>query len=226
MLPASASAPEAIAPAADATADPTAALTRAFDTIRRTRMAGIPILNDAVGVEAVGFHRWQDFWLGVLVTPWCMNLVLTQADAARWPRLRSGEKFSLRFPAGRFEFIFGREPLLGADVGSDKRGETLMCSLFSPMFDFADHAGARATALACLTALFDANNAEAADLAVGAAPVTLQQDAAQTAARLEREAAPEPPSPSPAVDASKRSFLRGHWRQSSDTVPDVNPVAP
>jgi [NiFe] hydrogenase assembly HybE family chaperone len=223
VLPASASALNA-APADPADqADPTAALTRAFDTIRRTRMAGIPILNDAVGVEAVGFHRWQGFWLGVLVTPWCMNLVLMEADAVHWPRLRSGEKFSLTFPAGRFEFIFGREALLGASTGDDTRGETLMCSLFSPMFDFADHAGARATALACLSALFDANNAEAADISLGAVPVTLQQDAAQTAARLEREAAQEP---TLAIDASKRNFLRGRWHPSSDTVLDTKPVAP
>ena len=189
-------------------ADPSAALTRAYDTIRATRMAGIPILNDALRVEAIGFHRWQQFWLGVLVTPWCMNLVLTPADAARWPALRIGEKSPHLFPAGRFEFIFGREPLIGAGV----RGETQMCSLFSPMFEFADHAGARDTAAACLAALFDENNLEATELAIGAAPVTLQQDAADTAARLEREDAEL--AARGAADESKRNFLRGRWQAS------------
>jgi [NiFe] hydrogenase assembly HybE family chaperone len=207
--------------------DPSAALQAAYDTIRRTRMEGIPILNPAVGVEAVGFRRWRGFWLGVLVTPWCMNLALTEAEPAAWPALRVGEKFTQIFPAGRFEFILGRETLLG----TGRRGETLMCSLFSPMFEFANHAGARATALACLDALFDESNLETADIGIGPAPVTLQQDAAaaaaaaesaETAERLAPDAKAAPPAETcaPMPSASRRDFLRGRWTARAAPAPE------
>jgi [NiFe] hydrogenase assembly HybE family chaperone len=200
--------------------DPSAALAQAYETIRRTRMEGIPILNGALGVETVGFRRWQGFWLGVLVTPWCMNLVLTEADPTQWPRLRIGEKAAHFFPAGRFDFIFGREALLG----DGRHAETLMCSLFSPMFEFADQAGAQATALACLTALFDKGNVEATDIAIGPVPVTLQQDAAATAEKLEREEAEIERSGEAAatdVAVSKRDFLRGRWSGREPKAPDA-----
>lgn len=206
----STAAPVAASPAPD----PSAALAATFDTIRRTRMQGLPILNEALRVEAVGFRRWQDFWLGVLVTPWCMNLVLMPAEPASWPSLSVGEKSTHLFPAGRFDFIFGRETLLGEGA----RGETLMCSLFSPMFEFADHDGARDTALACLAALFDEKNIEATDIVVGPAPVTLQQDAAAVAEKLEREeaeaatqAARDAGNSAAPSSVSKRDFLRGRW---------------
>ena len=195
--------------------DPSAALRVAFDTIRRSRMDGIPILNEALHVDAVGFRRWQGFWLGVLITPWCMNLVLTEADPAAWPQLRVGEKSTQWLPSGRFEFIFGREQLLGAG----RRGETLMCSLFSPMFEFANHDGARATALACLDALFDANNVEAADVAVGSA-AALKPDE-----RDEVERAGDRGAETATGLVSKRDFLRGKWSardaDTSKTPADV-----
>jgi [NiFe] hydrogenase assembly HybE family chaperone len=213
---------DARAPAATSAApDPSAALQAAFDTIRRTRMQAIPILNEALRVDAVGFRRWQDFWLGVLVTPWCMNLVLMPAEPAFWPALRVGDKSTHLFPAGRFDFIFGREALLGEGA----RGETLMCSLFSPMFEFADHDGARDTALACLDALFDEKNIEATDIVVGPAPVTLQQDAAAVAQDVEREQAEAAaPAAHAGEDAaapasvSKRDFLRGRWTAHDTNV--------
>ena len=31
-------------------------------------------VNPALAVEAVGFRPWEDHWLGVMVTPWFMNL--------------------------------------------------------------------------------------------------------------------------------------------------------
>jgi [NiFe] hydrogenase assembly HybE family chaperone len=62
-----------------------------------------------------------------------------------------------RFPAGVFEFIAGRE---------DTLGEYLTCSLFSPMFEFADHETARLTAAAARAALFDATNLEQTDVPI------------------------------------------------------------
>ena len=46
-----------------------------FSRIQAERMADVPLLNPALTVETVGFRLWQDSWLGVLITPWSMNLL-------------------------------------------------------------------------------------------------------------------------------------------------------
>ncbi len=112
-----------------------------FDEIRTKRMADVPILNSALAVEAVGFEEHDDSLLGVLVTPWFMNLMLLPKEKGAWGEEVTGEKSTLDLPAGRFEFIAGRENGIG---------EYRMCSLFSPMFEFGDHATAVATAAAVM----------------------------------------------------------------------------
>jgi [NiFe] hydrogenase assembly HybE family chaperone len=124
----------------------------AFGRVARTGMAGMPFVNPALRVEAVGFREWQGQWLGVLVTPWSVNILLLP-HSAPWPRLPTGAERLVDLPAGRYRFIAG----LDAELG-----EYHACSLFSPALEFADHAAAQATALAALEALLDAGDAAAA----------------------------------------------------------------
>ena len=133
--------------------DPAPRLESAFRTIRAQRMRGLPFVNEALEVEAVGFAPWADHWLGVLVTPWCMNLVLLPRDPAAWRSVPAGDKLAYRFPAGVYDFVSGREEAIG---------EYHACSLFSPMLEFADHEAARLTAAAALAALLDPANGEGA----------------------------------------------------------------
>ncbi|MEM9181746.1 MAG: [NiFe]-hydrogenase assembly chaperone HybE [Pseudomonadota bacterium] len=120
----------------------------AFRRIARERMADIPILNPEIEVEAVGFQSWEEEHFGVLVTPWFMNLMLLPHDEANdEPSPRSGDKACVTFPAGEFEFIYGNE---------DEIGRYRMCSLFSPMFEFEDHAAAVATAREVLKGIMEA----------------------------------------------------------------------
>ena len=181
--------------------DPGPEVAAAFKMVRETRMHDVPILNPAVGVEAVGFAPWDAHWLGCLVTPWFMNLMLLPREPEKWVRLRPGEKHTYVFPAGGFEFIGGRE---------DAIGEYQACSLFSPMFEFADHATARQTAEACLRALFDPANVEHTDVTLPAASETLTEAAKEAAAREAAE-------PLDGLEArletpmSKREFLRGKF---------------
>jgi [NiFe] hydrogenase assembly HybE family chaperone len=127
-------------------ASPAALLTATFESIHHTRMADMPLSNDVLEVEAVEFAPWGDHWLGVLVTPWCMNLVLMPRIADRWYAARPGDTVSYTFPAGVFGFIAAHEPRLG---------DYHACSLFSPMFEFADQETARVAASAARAALLD-----------------------------------------------------------------------
>ena len=50
---------------------PTADLLEArYREIAETRMQGIPILNGALAVKALGMRVWGDHMLCVLLTPW------------------------------------------------------------------------------------------------------------------------------------------------------------
>ena len=118
-----------------------AALEQLFTEISCTRMQDVPVQNPAVQVQALGFAPdpdGTDMLLGVLVTPWFMNLVrLPSMATSPNERLTIGKKARRTVGNRSFEFIGAREPGIGAFE---------VCSLFSPMFEFANHAAAADTA--------------------------------------------------------------------------------
>ena len=117
-----------------------------FAQIQEERMQDVPIINTTLRVEAVDFRRYQGYWLGVMITPWFMNLMLLPADDSDWSDLQELSEQSHVFPSGRYTFIVGRESSLGTYKS---------CSLFSPMFEFADQVAAVDTAHAVMEALMD-----------------------------------------------------------------------
>jgi len=170
--------------------DPSPRLVAAFRGVA-DRMEGLGFVNPALQVEAVAFEPWQGHWLGVMVTPWFMNLVLLPRERGLWQPLPLRAKRKLLFPAGVFEFIGADDPVIG---------EHHTCSLFSPMHDFQDQDAARLVARLAREALFDAVNAEV-PVAAGAGLATA------AAARAETDTGRADPAPAPPV--SKRDFLRG-----------------
>lgn len=125
---------------------PAQRLEAAFRHIAATRMAGVAMLNAQLSVEAVGFRPCGSGQLGVLITPWFMNLVcLPDADAGEWAALPSGSKQDLDLPSGAYEFLTAHEDAIGPYLSS---------SLFSPMFQFPDQDQAREVARAVLAELF------------------------------------------------------------------------
>jgi len=140
-------------------------LEQLYDDIRVNRMADVPILNDKLKVQAVGFREWNKHVLGVLITPWFMNLMLLPTEEVDWTIHGVGTKHSYTFEAGSFEFIVGEEENLG---------KYMSCSMFSPMFDFADHDAAVQTAEAIVVGMFNEENKE--DLA--GESVSLNEDPA------------------------------------------------
>lgn len=116
----------------------------AFAAVRRERMAGVPILNPALAVAAIGTRRWGEDWLTILVTPWCMNILLLPGTPGAWTDGRIGATLRHVLPSGEYSFILGEEPALG---------RFQMCSLFSPMLQFSDQDAALATAEAVMAEL-------------------------------------------------------------------------
>lgn len=107
-------------------------------------MRGLPVINTALSVQAVGFNRFGEDWLGVLITPWFMNLLLLPSPDSTWLEQQPGTKIDKHFPYGTFEFTLGSEAQLGIYA---------LCSLFSPMFEFENQAAALTSAQAALQGL-------------------------------------------------------------------------
>jgi [NiFe] hydrogenase assembly HybE family chaperone len=123
------------------------ALESAFRRIAATRMAGLPINHPRLAVEAVGFRSWEGKWLGVLVTPWAVNLVLLPGGDPQFEALAIDRRQTWRFPAGEYDFMGGDEEECDAYQ---------FCSLVSPIPEegIPDQAAARALAAEVLVQLF------------------------------------------------------------------------
>lgn len=118
-----------------------------FREVFNSKMRDVPLVNHALHVEAVGFEPYENGFLGVLVAPWFMNLVfLPPVD--RMP-LGAGEKETIVFASGQYEFIHNARELCGPYMA---------CSLFSPMGDFTSQLQATDVARAIMVELFKSEN--------------------------------------------------------------------
>jgi [NiFe] hydrogenase assembly HybE family chaperone len=132
-------------PRTSASEDPGSPLGRALTVWRRAglSMRDLPVYNPALEVEAVGFRPFEGGSVGVVISPWFMNLVLLPAPGAA--PLGHGEKRIRSLPGEAVEV-----------TGAWLEGAPPMecCSLFSPMGEFGSQEVARLTALETLAALW------------------------------------------------------------------------
>ncbi len=125
--------------------DPSPMLVATFDSIARTRMHDLPICNGQLQVEAVGFQRTPaGHWVGVVITPWAINLLCLPGQMEGWPVLAACSKHDWHFSSGDYEFTVAEEEHIG---------NYHLCSLFSPALEFENQEAARLTALAVAHAL-------------------------------------------------------------------------
>ena len=166
--------------------DPAPRLTAAYQAIAQ-RLQGLNFVNPAIEVEAVGFAPWGSHWLGVMVTPWFINLMLLPREPSAWTSMPRGEKLRYTFPAGDYDFISSHDETVG---------EYQMCSLLSPVLDIADHATARQIAVLARDALLDPANAVEPESADDG------QESPGPLVRMKEQAH---------APMSKRDFLRGRF---------------
>jgi len=116
------------------------------------KVKGLPIYNPTLAVEAVGFREHDGRQVGVIVTPWFMNLTALPSaeDQKVWV---SGGTTRLAFPSGAYDFVVNELHGVGL-VGC--------CSLFSTMSEFTDHEAAQLAAKTIADALFEPEQPEPA----------------------------------------------------------------
>lgn len=114
-----------------------AKLTQRFMQIDRERMQGLPFYNEQLYVEALEFQEIEEGYMGVLITPWFINLILLFKQA---PEARSvvGQWCRHALPAAEFDFMIGED---------EELGRYDFVSLASPVRQFKSQQQAREFAL-------------------------------------------------------------------------------
>ena len=162
-------------------------LEEAYHKVLQTHMLGLPILNSYLNIEAVGFAPFKNLWLGILITPWFMNLMLL-SRAETCPVLSEGKSQLWAFPSGNLKFNGDFE----AEIGAFQT-----CTLFSPMHEFSSQEEARSAAQTIIKNVFI--------------------EVVRTEAELEQKPSAGPLAEIRAVVAepmTKRDFLRGSFLPS------------
>ncbi|WP_370280868.1 [NiFe]-hydrogenase assembly chaperone HybE [Pontibacterium sp.] len=170
------------------------------------RMADLPMYNPVLEVACVGFQSYAAREIGVLVTPWCMNLTLFPAefdDWSEWDETEIGNKQMIALPSGQYECIFGWSELTGGFMS---------CSLFSPMFEFSEQAVAVETAEEVMKALFDGANEAPTDRQQALREHKAEQEELkkQEETVAEKVVAPKP------EKLSRRGFLTGGFARNGE----------
>jgi len=109
-------------------------LVERFREIGKTSMRDLPLYNPALEVEAVGFRTFEDQWVGVLITPWFMNLLRLPKQPVPMDMTSIGRKAKATLPSGEHELMQGGDGVIGSY-------ESL--SLHSPMSAFKTQEAAR-----------------------------------------------------------------------------------
>ncbi|GGF65116.1 [NiFe]-hydrogenase assembly chaperone HybE [Alteromonas lipolytica] len=173
-----------------------------------TNMAELPVYNAKLEVGTTGFLPVDGSWLGVVVTPWCMNIVLVPEVESQHNEFQVGEKFFVTLPSGQYEFIRAYASTLG---------DYAICSVFSPMFDFTEQVSAMQTAQEVLEALFNEEHIAPSERQAAEQTyreqreIFARQQAEQAATEVQQEVGEEKPA------LSRRAFLTGSFRGNEDT---------
>lgn len=138
-------APPPIRPAVPRPDDPSGFLEAHYTRVWETRMHDLPFVNPALGVAAVGFRQHEGDWLGVMVTPWFLNLFLLSGGGRLWGDIPAGERRYLELPCGTLQFIADDDP----DIGPYQ-----YCPLIAPVTGLADMETALVAARDALAAAF------------------------------------------------------------------------
>ena len=124
------------------------ALAERYCNILEARMQGLPFVNSQLAVEAIGFREFQDFEIGVLITPWFMNLILLTGDDVGADVVQ-GHTINATFPSGDIEFTAAQDEELGLYFSA---------VLFSSVIDIPDQITARDLATEVMKGLFESKD--------------------------------------------------------------------
>jgi [NiFe] hydrogenase assembly HybE family chaperone len=126
-------------------------------------MRDLPIYNGKIAIEAIGFQPFGDTaLLGVVLTPWFMNLVLLPVAPEPMSTTEIGRPVEVQLPARKCTFVVGGNNIIGLYRAH---------SLHSPVLTFTLPGQAQAEARRQLAMLMAPPTREAAASGNGSAAV-------------------------------------------------------
>jgi [NiFe] hydrogenase assembly HybE family chaperone len=118
-------------------------LVQRFTHIANTAMRDLPIYNHALQVDAIGFETTRAGWLGVLITPWFINVMLLPKQKQK-VTVPLGDKVTHELASGEHQFSVGED---------DELGRYDFLTLASPTLRYKSHQAARDAAQKALNKL-------------------------------------------------------------------------
>lgn len=116
------------------------------------RMAGLPFYNALLSVEMVVWHCLDSgVEAGVLITPWCLNLIWRPEDSDELPE--KGESCTLILASGEYEGVVAEAETLGRFASASLLSDT-------HRFDSRESARALASEIADLLFIVPARDPE------------------------------------------------------------------
>lgn len=77
-------------------------------------MRALPLYNAKVAIEAIGFRPFgDDTLLGVVLTPWFMNVMTLPVEPAPIDMAEIGKTIFIELPAGKRAFVVGGDEVIG-----------------------------------------------------------------------------------------------------------------
>jgi [NiFe] hydrogenase assembly HybE family chaperone len=108
-------------------------------------MRELPIYNGKITIEAIGFRPFGDAArLGVVLTPWFMNLIILPSERAPMDMAEIGKTVFIELPTGKRAFVVGGDEMIGLYKAH---------SLHSPVLNFTLPGQAQAEARRMLALL-------------------------------------------------------------------------
>ncbi|AHG18511.1 hydrogenase [Chania multitudinisentens RB-25] len=104
--------------------NPAPRLEAAFQAIAAASMRELPFFHPQMPIRACGFQLFEQQWIGCMLTPWMLSLMVLPGPQQQWAPCRVGEKLALALPCGNVNFTHGH---------IDDCGHYLACSLMSPL---------------------------------------------------------------------------------------------
>ncbi len=103
--------------------NPAPLLVAQYERIAQQEMQALPFYHPAMPIAAE-CALFEGQWLGCVLTPWMLSVVVLPGPDQLWPVRSSSERLALQLPCGNLTFMVGELP---------ETGQLLACSLMSPI---------------------------------------------------------------------------------------------